>query len=118
MSNTTSSSPSKFAWLAYRLAVGFFFFWYYTNASWGSGFGDKLTGIAMIVCGIACFAGVLVRPALLVILGFLLYNNGWKVNYQIHLEQFGLLVGLFIGGGGNFLSVGAILAPLKGKWWQ
>ncbi len=117
-----SSSPSQdYGWFFLRMGVGLVFL-----QAGASDFDTRSIdwhAVASIICGVCLILGFLVRPAVLLLLAFMLALFVSRSRIELRLVRDSLvellfLIGFLVGGGGTFLSLGAAINGLKGKWYQ
>ncbi len=118
MSDTRSLD---YGWFFLRIGTGLMFI--ETGARQFSGRNLQLFPIAAIVCGAALLLGLLVRPAVALMLALLIsvFITGSRLEFRLVREsvvELLALIGFMVGGGGTFLSLGAAIGGLNGKWYQ
>ncbi|MDD5708385.1 MAG: hypothetical protein PHR35_20895 [Kiritimatiellae bacterium] len=110
-----------FGWFFLRLAIGLIFLW--TGIRQFDAGHIRLQAIAALLAGACLIVGLLVRPAVLLMLATMVAVYVTRTRFSVNLTDRSLtdllaLTGFLIGGGGSFLALGAALGGLKGKWYQ
>lgn len=116
-----SSRSLDIGWFILRLAAGLVFL--QTGLADFSARHVEWDAVAAIACGLALILGLFVRPAVLLLLAFMVALFVTRSRIELRLVRDSLvelltLVGFLVGGGGAFLSLGAAINGLKGKWYQ
>lgn len=110
-----------YGWFFLRLASGLLFL--QKGAEQFSSGDVKLLPMAALICGVALILGLLVRPAVLVMLTLLVigFVRGAQIDLSLirrSLVELLALVGFLVGGGGSFINLGSLIRGLNGKWYQ
>ena len=118
MSNTKTLD---YGWFFLRLSIGLIHLWAGIR-QFDAGH-IRLQAVAALLAGACLVIGLLVRPAVLLMLATIVAIYVGKTRLSINLTDRSLtdllaLLGFLIGGGGTFLALGAALGGLRGKWYQ
>ena len=116
-----SSQSIDYGWFFLRLCMGLVFIQLGMNHF--SSRSINWFAVVALICGVSLILGLLVRPATLLLLAFMvgLFVSGTRIELRLvreSLTELLALIGFLIGGGGTFLALGAALNGLKGKWYQ
>lgn len=116
-----SGKSLDYGWFFLRLGLGLMFL--QTGMAQLGSRGFNGFAIAALACGGALILGLLVRPAVLVLLAFMvgLFVSRSRIELRLVREstvELLALIGFLTGGGGTFLSLGAAINGLNGKWYQ
>ncbi len=116
-----SSRSLDFGWLFLRLAVGLHFL--RNGAARFDANNLELYAIALLICGVALVIGLLVRPAvvLMMVLMISVYVSGSRLEFKMvrdSIIELLILIGFLIGGGGPCMALGAAISGLRDRWHQ
>ncbi len=116
-----SRNSLEYGWFFLRVCIGLYFLqigasrFNINNMNW--------TDLAMLLSGVALIAGLLVRPAVLLLLILIVsvFVSGSRIELRLvgnSVTEVLAIIGFLIGGGGSFLALGTAIQGLSGKWYQ